>query len=211
MVKRASTLYTVNTYSKASHFQDTGLSKIGIIGNAPIDLKLTLSSYQLKSNHRETQIWVRFTLRAAFFWDTRLMKIRNIGNVPNDHILNLKTWQTKVTHIHQISTSKIPNLGPFCSTTSHLRDKKLLKFGKLGDVPNDLRLPLDTRQSKSTPYTLSTREAQISVRFTLQLAFLRYKVAENRKNQKRTERSQSYFELLAAKSILYVLSLLCPT
>ena len=126
-----STLYTLNTYpwgpncgpfhSTISHFRDTRCTSSVKIGNVPNDPKLNLNT------------WTRF-------WYKRSWKIGNASNDPN------WTW-TPNSQKYSINTKYLPqwpNFSPFHSTISRLRDTRCTSSVKIGNVPNDPKLNLNT-------------------------------------------------------------------
>ncbi len=65
-----------------------------------------------------------------------------------------------------------PNLGIFYCTTSRFRDTRLSKIGKIRNAPNDLKMILNTNQSKVSciHQVLNTKNAHLLVRFSLRSA-----------------------------------------
>ena len=60
------------------------------------------------------------------------------------HGLSLNAGPSNVPHIDKVSTPRGLNLCLFCSMTSRFRDARLLKIGTIRNVPNDVRLTLNS-------------------------------------------------------------------
>ncbi len=61
-----------------------------------------------------------------------------------------------VEPLYIMSFPPVPNFGLFCSTTNRFRDTKLSNFGNIGNVPNNVKMALNTLTVKSSLYTQST-------------------------------------------------------
>ncbi len=110
----------------------------------------------------------------------------------------------------QSNDPSVPNLGPFCSTTSHFRDTRLLKIWKIGNARNNLKI--NTQQPQSTLHTLSTypspRAKFWSVSLYCQLVSRCTMLSKNRKYTQWPILAQT--KHLTEKSTLYTVSIPPP-
>ncbi len=130
-------MYTLSTYprdpnfalffSTTSHFQVTMLSKIGKIGKAPTDLRMTLNtSSQRYPVHANLPLRPKF--RSVSLYDQpfsrymyKVLENQEIGNTSNDLKMILNTQSQKYP-VHTKHLPCRPNFGSFHSKTSHFQD-----------------------------------------------------------------------------------------
>ncbi len=98
----------------------------------------------------EAQIFVCFALRRAAFKIQGCWKLQKSEMHANDLQTDLEHVTVKSSPYTLGMYHRGLNLGPFQSTIKHFQDTftRLLKIWNFGNVPNDLRLALKSKQSK---------------------------------------------------------------
>ncbi len=169
--------------------------------------------HQLTSKNQKCTNWPQIDLehlmvKNTYSRDPHFGQFRPVARRFRDKVVeNRKNrkwtdWTVKSTP-YTLSNYPEAQMWQFCSTTRHFRDTRLLKIGKIGNVLIDLRLTLDTWQSKVYTYQAPPRPKFGSV-LLFDQPFLRYKVVENLKNSKFTQNElRITLSYLAVKSTLY--------